>query len=46
LADPQRLSTATLTRQSLLEIGEALVVQMAPPQRMLAALKRMGIKTP
>jgi uncharacterized protein YndB with AHSA1/START domain len=32
--------------KSLLETGEALVVKMAPPQRMLDALKRMGIKTP
>jgi hypothetical protein len=29
-----------------LETGEALVIPMAPPQRMLAALKRMGIATP
>jgi uncharacterized protein YndB with AHSA1/START domain len=32
--------------KSLLETGEPLVVKMAPPQRMLAALKRMGIATP
>jgi uncharacterized protein YndB with AHSA1/START domain len=32
--------------KSLLETGEALVVKMAPPQRMLDALKEMGIKTP
>src|SRR5271169_6160581 len=32
--------------KSLLETGEALSVQMAPPQQMLAALKKMGIKTP
>ena len=32
--------------KSLLETGEALVVKMSPPQRMLAALKKMGIKTP
>jgi uncharacterized protein YndB with AHSA1/START domain len=32
--------------KSLLETGEALVVKMAPPERMLAALKRLGIKTP
>jgi uncharacterized protein YndB with AHSA1/START domain len=32
--------------KSLLETGNALVVKMAPPQRMLAALKKMGIKTP
>jgi uncharacterized protein YndB with AHSA1/START domain len=32
--------------KSLLETGEALVIKMAPPQRMLAALKKMGIKTP
>ena len=29
-----------------LETGEPLVVKMAPPERMLAALKRMGIVTP
>ena len=32
--------------KSLLETGEPLVIQMQPPQRMLAALKRMGIGTP
>jgi uncharacterized protein YndB with AHSA1/START domain len=32
--------------KSLLETGEALKVQMAPPQRMLDALKRLGIGTP
>jgi uncharacterized protein YndB with AHSA1/START domain len=32
--------------KSLLETGNALVIKMAPPQRMLEALKRMGIKTP
>ena len=32
--------------KSLLETGEALTVQMAPPQRMLDALKRLGIGTP
>ena len=32
--------------KSLLETGEALVIRMGPPQRMLAALKKMGIKTP
>ena len=32
--------------KSLLETGEALVIKMEPPQRMLAALKQMGIKTP
>jgi uncharacterized protein YndB with AHSA1/START domain len=32
--------------KSLLETGEPLVVKMAPPQRMLAALKEMGIVTP
>jgi uncharacterized protein YndB with AHSA1/START domain len=31
--------------KSLLETGKPLVVKMAPPQRMLAALKAMGIKT-
>jgi uncharacterized protein YndB with AHSA1/START domain len=32
--------------KSLLETGEALVIKMGPPEKMLAALKRMGIKTP
>ena len=32
--------------KSLLETGEPLSIKMAPPQRMLAALKRLGIKTP
>jgi uncharacterized protein YndB with AHSA1/START domain len=32
--------------KSLLETGEALTIKMAPPQQMLAAPKKMGIKTP
>jgi uncharacterized protein YndB with AHSA1/START domain len=32
--------------KSVLETGEALVIKMEPPQRMLAALKKMGIATP
>src|SRR5580704_13387861 len=32
--------------KSLLETGEALTVKMAPPERMLAALKKLGIETP
>ena len=32
--------------KSLLETGDALVIKMEPPQRMLAALKQIGIKTP
>jgi uncharacterized protein YndB with AHSA1/START domain len=32
--------------KSLLETGQALVIRMQPPQRMLAALKEMGIKVP
>jgi uncharacterized protein YndB with AHSA1/START domain len=32
--------------KSLLETGEPLEVKMAPPQRMLDALKRLGIETP
>ena len=32
--------------KSLLETGEPLAIKMAPPQRMLEALKAMGIKTP
>lgn len=32
--------------KSLLETGNALVIKMAPPQRMLEALKKMGIGTP
>jgi uncharacterized protein YndB with AHSA1/START domain len=32
--------------KSLLETGKPLVVRMAPPERMLAALKKLGIQTP
>lgn len=32
--------------KSVLETGNPLTVQMAPPQRMLEALKEMGIKVP
>jgi uncharacterized protein YndB with AHSA1/START domain len=32
--------------KSLLETGQPLTVKMAPPQRMLDALKRLGIATP
>jgi uncharacterized protein YndB with AHSA1/START domain len=32
--------------KSLLETGKALTIKMAPPHRMLAALKAMGIATP
>ena len=32
--------------KSVLETGKPLTVQMAPPQRMLEALKEMGIKVP
>jgi hypothetical protein len=32
--------------KSLLETGKAPQIKMAPPARMLAALKAMGIKTP
>jgi uncharacterized protein YndB with AHSA1/START domain len=32
--------------KSVLETGSPLVIKMAPPERMLAALKEMGIKTP
>jgi uncharacterized protein YndB with AHSA1/START domain len=32
--------------KSLLETGKPLTVKMGPPDRMLAALKEMGIKTP
>jgi uncharacterized protein YndB with AHSA1/START domain len=32
--------------KSLLETGEPLTIPMAPPQRMLAALKKLGIETP
>jgi uncharacterized protein YndB with AHSA1/START domain len=32
--------------KSLLETGEALVIKMEPPQKMLAALKKLGIATP
>jgi len=32
--------------KSLLETGQPLVVKTAPPERMLAALKKLGIKSP
>jgi uncharacterized protein YndB with AHSA1/START domain len=32
--------------KSLLETGQVLTIKMAPPQQMLAALRKMGIKTP
>jgi uncharacterized protein YndB with AHSA1/START domain len=32
--------------KSLLETGEPLLINMAPPQQMLAALKKLGIGTP
>jgi uncharacterized protein YndB with AHSA1/START domain len=32
--------------KSLLETGQALSIKMSPPQRMLAALKKLGIATP
>jgi uncharacterized protein YndB with AHSA1/START domain len=32
--------------KSLLETGQPLVIKMQPPQRMLAVLKEMGIRTP
>jgi len=32
--------------KSLLETGKPLTVQMAPPQRMLEALRKLGVKTP
>lgn len=32
--------------KTLLETGAALAIKMEPPQRMLAALKEMGIRTP
>lgn len=32
--------------KSLLETGQALTIKMVPPERMLAALKAMGIGTP
>jgi uncharacterized protein YndB with AHSA1/START domain len=32
--------------KSLLETGQALAIKMAPPERMLAALKEIGIGTP
>ena len=32
--------------KSLLETGDALAIKMAPPQQMLAALKKIGIETP
>ncbi len=35
-----------LSLKSLLETGQALVIKMEPPQRMLEALKKLGIATP
>jgi hypothetical protein len=32
--------------KSVLETGQPLTIKMVPPQRMLAALKEMGIATP
>jgi uncharacterized protein YndB with AHSA1/START domain len=32
--------------KSLLETGQPLLIKMAPPQRMLAALRELGIRTP
>ena len=32
--------------KSLLETGQPLTIKMAPPQQMLAALRKMGIQTP
>ena len=32
--------------KSVLETGNPLAIKMAPPQRMLEALKKLGIKTP
>src|SRR5690348_838649 len=32
--------------KSLLETGQPMAIKMAPPQRMLAALRELGIKTP
>ena len=32
--------------KSVLETGSPLAIKMAPPERMLAALKEMGVKTP
>lgn len=32
--------------KSVLETGQALAIKMAPPQRMLEALRKMGIATP
>ena len=32
--------------KSLMETGQALSIKMEPPQKMLAALKRLGIQTP
>jgi uncharacterized protein YndB with AHSA1/START domain len=32
--------------KSLLETGDALIIKMSPPPQMLAALQKLGIKTP
>ena len=43
---PSGLARDPVEPESLLETGEALVIKMQPPQRMLEALKKMGIETP
>src|ERR1700748_105708 len=47
LSGGRRRWPATLwSRRSLSETGQPLVVKMGPPERMLTALKAMGITTP
>jgi uncharacterized protein YndB with AHSA1/START domain len=47
LGRPPGLARHSLQPQKpLLETGEALAIKMEPPQRMLAALKKLGIGTP
>jgi len=41
----EKLGATLSSLKSLLETGQPLMVKMAPPERMLAALKRKGIAT-
>ena len=43
---PEFTCVSLSSLKSLLETGDALVIKMEPPQRMLNALKKMGIATP
>ena len=43
---PSALPAILSGLKSLLETGHALALQMAPPQRMLDGLKRLGVAMP